>query len=198
LRSPDSISPDASPLAKITLKPLTVVAALAVLVGVATPVGLSAYLTRQEIIRTGKDRALAYAEDVLARSEAVTDQIDIGIKRLVATKSSDPCSVINGALMKQIDLSSSYIQAIGHVAGNIMVCSSLGSEAEGFDLGPVDMVRPSGLKLRLNVAFPFAPGSKFLAVERDGFVAIIHKDLPIDTTVHVKGVSLATDERHSA
>lgn len=173
-------------------KPLTVLATIAVIAATTTPLLLSVYLARQEAIRTTKDLAFSYAADVLARSEAVTDQVDIGIRRLVAAGLNEPCSASNQALMKQIDLSSSYIQSIGYIAGNRLVCSSLGAEIGGVELGPADMVRPSGVKLRLNVEFPFARGSKFLAVERDGFVAIIHKDLPVDSTTHVNGVLLAT------
>lgn len=173
-------------------KPLTALITLAAIAAAATPLALSVYLARQEAIRATKDLAFSYAADVLARSEAVTDQIDVAIKRLAAAGAQDPCSAGSQALMKQIDLSSSYIQSIGYIAGNRLICSSLGSEIGGLELGPVDMVRPSGVKLRLNVEFPFARGSKFLAVERDGFVAIIHKDLPIDTTTHVSGVVLAT------
>ncbi|SNT37422.1 sensor c-di-GMP phosphodiesterase, contains CSS-motif sensor and EAL domain [Noviherbaspirillum humi] len=94
--------------------------------------------------------------------------------------------------MKEIDLSSSYIQAMGHIAGNQIVCSSLGVETGSVDLGPADMVRASGVRLWLNVQFPFARNAEFLAVERDGYVAIVHKDLPIDATTDVDGVSLAT------
>ncbi|TFW03339.1 EAL domain-containing protein [Oxalobacteraceae bacterium OM1] len=183
---------NALPLANMNVKPLTVVTVLAAIVGALAPVALSAYLAREEATRTEKDRALFYALDVLERSEAVTDQIDIGIKRLVASHESNPCSASSQALMKEIDLSSSYIQAIGHIAANRILCSSLGAELDGQDLGPVDMVRPSGVRLWLNVRFPFAKDVGFLAVERDGFVAIVHKNLPIDTTTHIKGAALAT------
>lgn len=177
---------------KMNIKPLTVITILAFITGIAAPVALSAFFTRQEIVRSEKERALAYASDALARSEAVTDQIDNGIKALVAAGNNDPCSTSSLALMKQIDLSSSYIQAIGYVSGNKMVCSSLGMDVTDVELGPVDMDRSAGVKLRLNVEFPFTKDAKFLAVERDGYVAIIHKDLPIDTTTHTDGVSLAT------
>lgn len=86
------------------IKPLTVVNFIAAIVGVLMPIVLSAYVTRQEAINTERDRALFYAQDVLARTEAVTDQIDAGIKKLVAAEDGDPCSASNQALMKRIDL----------------------------------------------------------------------------------------------
>ena len=174
------------------LRPVTLVTSLAIMAGIIAPVALTAYLTKQDVIETEKGRALAYASDVVARSEAVTDQVDNAIKRLVAARGADPCSAAGQALMRQIDLSSSYIQAIGHVVNNRIICSSLGKDVDGFELGPVDMERQRGVKIRLNVEFPFAKGARFLVVERDGYVAIIHKDLPIDTTTNVKDVALAT------
>ena len=86
----------------MNIKPLTVVNFLAAIVGVLAPVGLSVYVTRQEAIRAEKNQALSYALDVLARSEAVTDQIDSGIKKLVAAGTSDPCSAGSRALMKSM------------------------------------------------------------------------------------------------
>lgn len=174
------------------LNPLTFVTYSALIVGMLTPVGLTVYFTRQEVIRFEEEQSLFYAADVVARSEAIVDQIDIGIKSLVAAQSGDPCSASSQTLMKQIDVSSSYIQTIGYVVGNRILCSSMGAEIGGLEIGPVDMVRPTGVRLRLNVEFAFAKGVKFLAVERDGFVAIIHKDLPIDTTTSISDVSLAT------
>ena len=93
---------DASPLVTLmNIKPLTAIIIFAITVGISTPVALSAFFTRQEIIRNEKDRALAYASDVLARSEAVTDQVDNGIKTLAAAGFADPCSATSLTLMKQ-------------------------------------------------------------------------------------------------
>jgi sensor c-di-GMP phosphodiesterase-like protein len=158
---------------------------------VALPIALSIYVVHDQGLESEKARALNYAGDALRRSETTTDQIIAAFEKLKGLNSSEPCSPKHIAAMRQLDLTSSYIQAIGHVEGNLLVCSSLGTELVGMDLGPVDFVQPSGGRVRTAVSFPFAPGEIFIVVERDGFAAIVHRDLPLDATTEVNDVSFA-------
>jgi sensor c-di-GMP phosphodiesterase-like protein len=150
-------------------------------------------MARDQGFAEERRRVLSYAGDVLTRSDATVAQIDDGfvqLRNLVG--GSDPCSDAALDLMKQIDVTSSYIQAIGAVRGDLVRCSSLGRETADIDLGPIDMMTPAGVAIRLDVSFPFSPRSHFLVAERDGFAAIVHKHLPIDVTAPDSEVALAT------
>ena len=171
----------------------TLITSLAGLLAIGAPILLALQMAN----RQGKDfeqaRVLNYARDVLHRSDAAAEQIYTAVDRLTATGSSDPCSEAQLAVMRSLDVSSSYIQAVGFVAGNRMVCSSLGNSAAAqFALGKPDVVTSTGSTVWSNAQLPFAPGAAYTIVARNGYAAIINKDLPIDISTDDKDLSLAT------
>ena len=167
----------------------TWVTLLAAFLAIVLPTGLAIFVARNEALSAEVARALQYARDVIHRTDLATDQIDQGITAL--GEAAEPCSAENLAVMRRIDVGSSYIQAIGHIDGTVLRCSSVG-EVRPVDLGPPDIVRDTGVKIRLRARLPFVPDRSFIAVERDGFVAIIHKGLPIDITTAAEDVGIAT------
>ncbi|WP_394788186.1 EAL domain-containing protein [Rhodoferax sp.] len=170
----------------------TTVAWVACLAAIVVPVWVSIELSKRQSLNEELGYALGYAQDVLQRSDHTADQIYDGIGRLVRAQAADPCSDSNIALMRQIDLSSSNIQAIGHVVGDRLVCSSLGRHGDGLALGPVELVSKTGSSVRNNVELPIAAGIRFIVIERQGYAVIIHKAMPIDTSTAVKDLSLGT------
>lgn len=170
----------------------TLITIIAGLFAVAMPILLALHVAHRQGEEAETARVLGYARDALHRSDSSADQIYEGIARL-AKAGGEPCGPAELALMRKIDLASSYIQAVGRVSGDRLICSSQGGGGEAqFDLGQPDVQTSTGSKVRRNVVFPFAPGVAFTVVEREGFAAIIHKDLPIDVSTGEGDLSLAT------
>ncbi|MGE0254261.1 MAG: EAL domain-containing protein [Alphaproteobacteria bacterium] len=170
----------------------TAIALLAALVAVAAPIAFALYQSYEQALDAQMRRASNYADDVLRRSNETVDQISTAFGRLREADRGNPCSDANVALMREIDLASSYIQAIGFERDGVMQCSSLGRTDSDLALGPIDVISPASVTTRLNVTFPFAPGHTFIVSGLHGYVAIIHKHLPIDATTGSDDVSLAT------
>ena len=170
----------------------TVVTLTAALLAVAIPVLLAIHLSDQQAREAEMSLVSAYARDVLHRSETTSDQALLAMQALSATHSPDHCSDTNLAIMRRFDLSSSYLQAVGHAIDNAIECSSLGRDAGALPLSLPDWVTPIGVKIRINVKFPFDPVTAYLVLENpDGFAAIINKDLPLDATTSERDVTLA-------
>ena len=165
---------------------LTLLLALAVMF-------LPPWLALQEAQRQAFDAesslTLAYAHDVLHRTDETARQALAGIRALV-NSGLDPCSDGARALMREIDLTSTYLQAIGYVRNGELVCSSM--TGEPVPLGPVAFQTSTGVDLYLDIPIRTTYGHPLMAISRDHYAALIHRDLPLDIWTNTPGVSLAS------
>jgi sensor c-di-GMP phosphodiesterase-like protein len=162
-------------------------AAAEVVASIALSVQLADRLARGQV----SARALAYARDVRARAEATGDQVSEGFERLVSLRAQPPCSPHELAVLRAIDLGSSNVQMMGRVVDGALVCTSYGRHAPPLPLGPVDYVSTHRVAFRRDATFGFAPGQRFVVLERDGFAAVVHKASPLDVSASDSDVSLA-------
>ena len=170
----------------------TVVTLTAALLAVAIPVVVAIRLADQQARATQMALVATYAKDALHRSETTSKQAFDATQALGASPSEDPCSDANLAIMRRFDLASSYLHALGHIVDGEIGCSSLGRDAGALPLGPVDWITPAGNKIRISVVFPFDPATKYLVIEtRNGFAAIVNKDMPLDVATSEQDVTLA-------
>lgn len=176
-----------------TRRASTVIVAVFAILAVALPIALAVAVAHRQGLDGERTRVRSYAQDVVQRSDDTADQIAAGIGRLVeASRAAPPCSPRVISVMRDIALGSTYIQAIGHVSGDDLECSSLRGGLGSLPLGPVDEVSPSKTKIRNNVVFEAAGSAEHFVVEQAGFAGVVHKDVPIDVTTKLGDVSLAT------
>ena len=94
--------------------------------------------------------------------------------------------------MREIDISASYLQAVGHVVNGRWMCSSFGDHGSGIELGPVDYISTTGASVRMQVVLSIAPEMRFIMIEKYGYSAIIHGELLLDVFEGNREVSLAS------
>jgi sensor c-di-GMP phosphodiesterase-like protein len=175
-------------LSRNHLMPLVLMlAALATLL----PVAASVLLARQQARANQEQRALFYARDVLRRSEDTGRQIADAFRLLATTSDRPPCSQARRQVLQRIDAVSSYIQFVGRLDHGRIVCASYGEFEVPLELGKPDLISAKGFAIWLDIQFRFAADKRFIGIGNDKFVAVIHKSLPVDTTVAEQNVSLA-------
>jgi sensor c-di-GMP phosphodiesterase-like protein len=163
----------------------TLVVALAALL-------LPPWLALREAHRQAFDAEAAltqgYARDVLHRTDETGRQALAGIRTLVRS-GLPPCSLGARELMREIDLTSTYLQAIGYVSNGVLTCSSM--TGPPVPLGPRTFRTGNKADFYLDVPIRITYGHALLALELDHYAVLIHRDLPLDIWTSSPGVGLA-------
>jgi sensor c-di-GMP phosphodiesterase-like protein len=168
--------------------------ALACLVGLillAVSVFISMKVANRQADHIESAKALLLADEVMRRSDETSQQIQTALKVLTANRAGPACSTEEIALMRKLAISSSYLQSVGRIQENRLICSSLGNHGAGFELGPPDYIGERGTTIRVAVTLPVAPQSRFIIFELDGYAAIVHQDLVFDVRDYTADISLA-------
>jgi sensor c-di-GMP phosphodiesterase-like protein len=159
------------------------------------PIGASILLAREQARIAQEQRALFYATDVLRRSEDTRKQITDAFSLLATTPDTPRCGHVRRQVLQRIDAVSSYIQFVGRMdryhGRDRIVCASYGQFEVPLELGKPDLISANGFQVWLDLQFPFAADKRFIGIGNGKFIAVIHKSLPVDTTVAERDVSLA-------
>jgi sensor c-di-GMP phosphodiesterase-like protein len=166
-----------------------VIAVIVGLLAIALPIVASLLLASRQSVEETMTQAFSLAAEVRRRADETADQSIAALERLKGAGAANPCSEANIALMREIGIGSSYLQAVGRVSGDRLICSSLGRHGAGIALGPVDFVTKQGALVRTSVEL-IAPGVKFLLFEMNGYAAIIKRDLVMDVFMDRQDISL--------
>jgi sensor c-di-GMP phosphodiesterase-like protein len=165
---------------------------IAVTVGIAAvvaPIWISINLAWRESLTDEEARVGYNARDVLRRGEEIRNQIGQGLGKLKKAN-LPPCSAGEIDLMRQIDVSSSYLQAVARIQGDSLVCTSLGT-GNPIPVGSATLTTENNVTERMGVRIPIAGGQPLDIVASDGYAFLIHPGLPLDTDSEGPDVSLA-------
>ncbi|RZA26714.1 MAG: EAL domain-containing protein, partial [Lysobacteraceae bacterium] len=136
-------------------------------------------------------KAQMLADEVMRRADETSTQVRAALATLASNHPARACSPDEIALMRKLAIAASYLQSVGRVDGQRLICSSLGRHAPAPRLGAPDFVSESGVAIRTAVRLPVAPGARFIVTELDGYAAIVHRGLVFDVAGLTPDISLA-------
>lgn len=174
---------------------ITWIAALLALAIAAVLPWLAWQEAQRQAYEMSAEMTRAYARAVLHRAEKTAGQADAAVRQLRSLGAA-PCSPAALALMRRLDLTSTYIQAVGFVQDNTIVCSSMGSVP--VPLGQATLRSSRGVAIYPHVPLAALGDSPLMALERDGFATLLHRDLPLDIAAAIPGTALAVMQLEAA
>lgn len=165
------------------------IAALIGLVAVVAPIVISLELSWKEALGNESALTLGYARDVLRRTDEMAQQMRKGMAQ-IQNAHFPPCSPPEIDLMRQIDVGSNYLQALGRLQGDTIVCTSLGTTTP-IAVGPPDLITANGAAERLHAHIPLAGNHPLLLFSENGVVFLVDPALAIDTPTEGASISIA-------
>ena len=168
---------------------VTIVLVVALAIGaVAAPTVAAIVLAHRAAVSDVYDRAGTYASQVLQRDDNMADEQLAAFDQLKAAGDRfGACSPESRAAMRRLQLEDAYVQAVGHVEGDTIVCSSIGDNH--IPLGPVRVTGRLGVKDRYDVTLPGAPDVSFTVVELYGYAMVLTVQ-DVVTVPHTRDVAL--------
>jgi sensor c-di-GMP phosphodiesterase-like protein len=143
--------------------------------------------SQRESYDAATELTLRYAREVLHRTDEAASQAQEAIEQL-RRANQPPCSGAELALMRQLDLTSTYLQAVGRTRDGTMLCSSMNGQS--FGLGKDVFRTATGVNIYLKVPLEISATTPLIAIERDGFAVLIHRNLPLDSLAASPEVAL--------
>lgn len=160
-----------------------------VCVTTALPILAALALARAEALAQQEADVVALAQETIHRSDLTGEQLLVGARAIGGLSRQSACSEAGLDVMRQIDLGSTLLQAVGYMDGNIMVCSSFGG-TRAFDLGPATFRSSYDALHRTHVKLPVDPTASYFAVQSGNFVGFVHKDVPLSYVDDAPGLAL--------
>jgi len=154
-------------------------AAMAVAVaGFVAPILLSLQLAWNQSIATEKAKGLRYAAEVVRRSEETGAQF-YRAAQLLNHDHFAPCSPPEIDLMREIDIGSSYIQMVGRISGQSLVCTSLGTPTP-IALGEPNLVTENGVSEWMDFKLGDVRLDRLDLLEYQGVAILVDTHLLVD------------------
>ncbi len=160
---------------------------IGLVLAMALPIATAVLLARHEGRQHEESYLLGLAHSALRPAEETGQQLSDGARIVNAMSPQAACSPAGLDQMRRVALSSTLLQGVGWIEGDIMRCSSF-SGTQAINLGPPTLRSQSGAVFRTDVRL-IGSDITYLAVASGSFVGVVHKDLPLSFVEAVPGLT---------
>ncbi|HWU76687.1 MAG TPA: EAL domain-containing protein [Rhodanobacter sp.] len=148
----------------------------------------SLYLAFRQNRHDAAEQTATVAAESLRRADSMTGQALLAYARLTASTSTNPCSAQRLSLMSDVALDYDYVQAVGYVVDDRVICSSSGLHDPGIPLGPP--LFPTGnFDANIRPSVDLGTGKRFLVLQRGHYAAAISPASLLDILSPRSGMS---------
>jgi len=162
---------------------------LAVVVTVALPILAAITVARNQAQENEERHVVGIALGSITRSDQVGDQLAEGSRAINALPRNAACSPAGLAELRRIDIESTLLQAVGHLDGTVMDCSSVAG-TQRIALGSPDFISSAGV-LNWTALRPFGSRGSYIGSGAKAFIGIVHKDLLLSYIDDIPGLTVA-------
>lgn len=156
---------------------------------IAAPILISIRLAWRQSVTYEESRVTSYARDTVRRGNEIGAQMEHAYTA-VAQSPLKPCSAADVDQMRQLDVASPYLQAVGRISGDSLTCTSLGT-TKPIPLGPATVQIDRGARNWLDKRLPLSGGHPIAIMARDGVALLVNPELALDTNTGNTDVALA-------
>ena len=159
------------------------------LLAICLTTAASLYLAFRQNRQDAAEQTMTVASESLRRADSMTSQALLAYARLASsTAAANPCSADRLSLMSAVALDYDYVQAVGYVVNDRVICSSSGLHDPGIPLGPPDF--PTGnFDASIRPSVDLGTGRRFLVLQRGHYAAAISPASLLDILSPRSGMS---------
>ena len=133
----------------------------------------SIFLSKHMAMAKEIDRLDLIASNVVKRMQLTRVQFAEVLKSSPHVSTTDPCSPSQILKMQKFVVDGIFLQAVAHMKGTVIECSSLPSVLDGLDLERPINIEPDGTSVWTGVTIPKWNLTNFVIFEKDGWAILI-------------------------
>ncbi|MCB5184001.1 EAL domain-containing protein [Methylobacillus gramineus] len=140
---------------------------------VSLSIFLSLVIAKNQAISQETKRLQNITTDVLARMSTTRAQFSNVVHHFSAVSDADACSPEHIRKMQEFNVNGFFLQAIAHMKGTSIECSSMPGVLDGMDLGQPNKIEPGGTKVWAGVKIPNWQDRNLVIFEQSGWAVMI-------------------------